>query len=83
MGNLYVDENGNKVKGRYIYKRPNNNYYACCKYPEGYSKTKQFSTYEEAVGFVRDEWDTYAVGWFYDNDAQVVILKRPGELKMY
>jgi hypothetical protein len=54
-----------------------------CRYPEGYTKTKQFGTYEEAVSFVRDEWDTYAVGWYYDNDAQVVILKRPGELRAH
>ena len=52
-----------------------------CKYPEGFSKTKQFSTFEEAVSFIRDEWDTYALGWYFNNDLELVVLKRPAELK--
>ena len=81
MPNLYFDENGNRVKGRYIYRKATGNYYAMCKYPEGFSKTKQFSTFEEAVSFIRDEWDTYALGWYFNNDLELVVLKRPAELK--
>lgn len=76
---LYVDENGNTIKGRYIYNRPQGKFFAACKYPEGYQKTKLCYTMEEAIAFVRDEYDTYAVGWYYDSDMRLVTLRRPGE----
>jgi hypothetical protein len=76
---LYLDENGNTIQGRYIYHVDNGKFHAQLKYPEGYSKSKSCYSLEEAIAFVRDEYDTYAPGWYYDTDMRMVFLRRPGD----
>lgn len=78
--NLYVTENGTAIKpGRYIYKARGNKFSAVCKYPEGYSKSKTCYTMEEAVSFVENEYDVYSLGWYYNNDMDMVFLRRHGD----
>ena len=77
--NLYLDVNGNAVKGRYIYARPNKRFSAMCKYPEGYSKAKMCYSLEEAVEFVERDYEKYAPGWYYNTDMEMVFLRRPND----
>lgn len=78
---LYVDENGNTVKGRYIWSKAGGKYQAMLKYPEGYCKSKTFYDLEEAVAFVRNDYIRYAPGWYYDENMGKVFLKRPDEIR--
>ena len=77
--NLYTDINGNPIKGRYIYARPNRKFSAMLKYPEGFSKSKTCYSQEEAETFIRDECAIYAPGWYYNNDMDMVFLRRRGD----
>jgi len=78
--NLYVDQNGKSIKpGRYIYKARANKFSAVCKYPEGYTKSKICYTMDEAVTFLTDEYEKYAPGWYYNNDMEMVFLRRPND----
>ena len=76
---LYLDENGNTIQGRYIYAARNGKFNAQLKYPEGYTKSKSCYSLEEAVKFVSEEYDTYALGWYYNTDMKMVFLKRPND----
>jgi len=77
--NLYKDVNGNPVKGKYIYNGKDGKYSAMCKYPEGYSKAKICYSMEEAIDFVENDYQTYALGWYYDTDMKMVFLRRRGD----
>ena len=77
--NTYVDASGNQVKGKYIYPRPHGKFQAMLKYPEGYSKSKMCYDMEEAVAFVEGQWETYAAGWYYNENGDKIFLRRPGD----
>jgi hypothetical protein len=79
--NLYLDAEGKQVKGRYIYPAEHGKFLAICRYPEGYNKSKVCYEMEEAVAFVRDEYDTYAPGWYYNSEMDKVFLRRPGDVR--
>lgn len=79
--NLYKDEDGNFVKGRYVYSIALGKFSAMCKYPEGYSKTKIFYTFEDAVAFVEKDYDKYKTGEYIDNDGNLVIMTKKGDVK--
>jgi len=77
--NLFRDAEGNLVKNRSIYRRPNDKYFAQMRYSQGYCKTKLCYSLEEAVAYITDNYETYVEGWYYDNDLRMVTLRRPGE----
>ena len=79
--NLYMDTNGEQVKGRYIYAAKQGKYQAMCKYPEGYSKTKICYSLEEALDFVQNQYIVYAPGWYYNSEMDKVFLTRPRDPK--
>ena len=67
--NLYRDQDGNIVKGRYIYKNKHKEKYtANMKYPEGYCKSGTFYSFQDAVTWIEGNWTRYAPGWYYDDD---------------
>jgi hypothetical protein len=74
--NLYKDENGKPIRGRYVYARPNQRYSAMCKYPEGYSKSKMCYSLEEAVEFVERDYEKYKCGEYIDNDGRLITMVR-------
>ena len=49
------------------------------KYPEGYGKSKICYDLEEAVAFVKGEWDTYVTGSYVNEYGETVRLRRKGE----
>ena len=79
--NVYLDASGNVIKGRYVYPRPGGKYQAMVKYPEGYNKSKICYDLEEAVAFVKGEWDTYASGSYVNEYGETVRLRRKDEPK--
>jgi uncharacterized protein YbdZ (MbtH family) len=79
--NLYQDEFGNSIAGRYIYRLKNGGKYSAnLKYPEGYTKSGIFYSFEDAVEWVENNWEKYRPGWYMDNGV-VVTLRRPGEYR--
>jgi len=77
--NLYRDQDGNFVKGRYIYKLKNQKYAAYMKYPQGYRKSGTFYSLEDAVTWIEGNWTRYEPGWYYDDNMKMITLRRPGE----
>ena len=77
--NLYKDPDGNFVKGKYLYHdKQKNKYNAHMKYPEGYSKSGVFYTFDDAKFWIESHWDVYKSGWYWDGDT-MVLLKVKGQ----
>jgi hypothetical protein len=79
--NLYQDEFGNSIAGRYIYRdKQREKYTAQLKYPEGYCKTGIFYSFEDAVSWIEINYEKYRPGWYEDN-GKIIVLRRPGEYR--
>ena len=50
------------------------------KYPEGYTKSGLFYSFEDAVSWIDANYEKYRPGWYMDN-GEVIILRRPGEYR--